>query len=94
MYGVRSVPNRSIVLAGHRTGISLEDEFWEGLKEIAQERHMTPSELISAINADRPNANLSSAIRLFVLDFYREQVSYHQGRVPIIPAERQALRRS
>jgi predicted DNA-binding ribbon-helix-helix protein len=40
MDGVRSVPNRSIVLAGHKTGISLEDEFWKGLKEIAQERHM------------------------------------------------------
>jgi predicted DNA-binding ribbon-helix-helix protein len=67
MDDVRSVPNRSIVLAGHKTSISLEDEFWKGLKEIAQERHITPSELISAIDADRQNTNLSSAIRLFVL---------------------------
>ena len=80
MDDVRSVPNRSIVLAGHRTGISLEDEFWEGLKEIAQERHMTPSELISVINADRQNANLSSTIRLFVLGFYLDRISDYQGR--------------
>ena len=84
MYGVRSVPNRSIVLAGHRTGISLEDEFWEGLKEIAQERHMTPSELISAINADRPNVNLSSTIRLFVLDAYRNQISEGRTRKQLV----------
>ena len=80
MDDVRSVPNRTIVLAGHRRGISLEDEFWEGLKEIAQERHMTPSELIAAINANRQNANLSSAIRLFVLGFYLDQISDYQGR--------------
>jgi predicted DNA-binding ribbon-helix-helix protein len=80
MDDVRSVPSRTIFLAGHRTGVSLEDEFWERLKEIAQERHMTPSELISVINADRQNANLSSAIRLFVLGFYLDQISDYQGR--------------
>ena len=81
MDDVRSVPSRTIVLAGHKTGVSLEDEFWERLKEIAQERHMTPSELIAAINADRQNANLSSAIRLFVLGFYLDQISDYQGRM-------------
>jgi len=85
MDDVRSVPNRTIVLAGHRTGVSLEDDFWKGLKEIAQERQMTRSELVAAINADRKNANLSSAIRLFVLGYYLDQISYHQGRTPIIP---------
>jgi predicted DNA-binding ribbon-helix-helix protein len=80
MDDVRAVPSRTIFLTGHRTGVSLEDEFWEGLKEIAQERHMTRSELISVINADRQNANLSSAIRLFVLGFYLDQISDYQGR--------------
>jgi predicted DNA-binding ribbon-helix-helix protein len=89
-----TVIKRSIVLVGHKTSVSLEDEFWKALKEIAVQRDETVSNLVAAIDADRQNANLSSAIRLFVLDFYREQVSDHQGRVPIIPEGRQTLRRS
>ena len=67
-----TVIKRSIVLAGHKTSISLEDEFWKGLREIA-ERGATVSDLVAAIDADRQHANLSSAIRLFVLGFYQEQ---------------------
>jgi predicted DNA-binding ribbon-helix-helix protein len=72
---VRSaVLKRSIVIAGHKTSVSLEDEFWDSLKEIAGARGMTLGELVAAIDANRRNhANLSSAIRLFVLDFYRDQ---------------------
>jgi predicted DNA-binding ribbon-helix-helix protein len=61
----------SVVIAGHRTSISLEDAFWKGLKEIAGARKMTLSDLISCIDAERKHANLSSAIRLFILDFHR-----------------------
>jgi predicted DNA-binding ribbon-helix-helix protein len=89
-----TVIKRSVVLAGHKTSVSLEDEFWKGFKQIAAGRDMSVSNLVAAIDADRQNINLSSAIRLFVLDFYQEQVSDHQGRVPIIPADRQTLRRS
>ena len=89
-----TVIKRSVVLVGHKTSVSLEDEFWKAFREIAKQRGETVSGLVGAIDADRQNANLSSAIRLFVLDFYREQVSDHQGRVPIIPADRHALRRS
>jgi predicted DNA-binding ribbon-helix-helix protein len=67
------VPRRSIVIAGHKTSISLEDEFWNSLKEIAGERGMTVPALVAAIDRDREHANLSSAIRLFVLGFYRDQ---------------------
>ena len=66
---------RSIVVAGHKTSVSLEDAFWNGLKEIVRERHMTLSELIAEIDAQRQLGNLSSAIRLFVLDSYRTQLS-------------------
>ena len=66
---------RSIVLAGHKTSVSLEDAFWNGLKEVASRRFMTLSDLVSAIDAQRQHGNLSSALRLFVLDFYRSQVS-------------------
>jgi predicted DNA-binding ribbon-helix-helix protein len=69
------VLKRSIVIAGHKTSVSLEDAFWSGLKEIAARRATTPSALIDEINKKRQHANLSSALRLFVLDFYRSQAS-------------------
>jgi predicted DNA-binding ribbon-helix-helix protein len=69
------VAKRSTIVAGHKTSVSLEDAFWNGLKEIARERHMTLSALVAAIDAQRQHGNLSSALRLFVLDFYRTQLS-------------------
>jgi predicted DNA-binding ribbon-helix-helix protein len=71
---VTSVSRHSIVIAGRTTSVSLEDEFWNSLKEIARERGMTVPALIAAIDGDREHANLSSAIRLFVIGFYRDQV--------------------
>jgi predicted DNA-binding ribbon-helix-helix protein len=62
---------RSIVIAGHKTSVSLEDAFWTALKEIASERDLTVSELVGGIDARRGHANLSSAIRLFVLEHFR-----------------------
>ena len=67
------IAKRSIVIAGHKTSVSLEDEFWNSLKEIAGERGMTLAELVAAIDAKRQHANLSSAIQLFVLGVYRDQ---------------------
>jgi len=52
------VVKRSVVIAGHRTSISLEDAFWKGLKEIAGARNMTLSDLISSIDAERKHAKL------------------------------------
>jgi predicted DNA-binding ribbon-helix-helix protein len=66
---------RSVVIAGHKTSVSLEDAFWKGLKEIAGGRNMTLSDLVARIDSGRQHGNLSSAIRLFVLDFYRDQPS-------------------
>jgi len=70
-----SVVKRSIVVAGHKTSVSLEDAFWRGLKEIASGREMTLSCLVAAIDGERRHGNLSSAIRLSVLDHYRRQVN-------------------
>ena len=67
------VSKRSLVVAGHKTSVSLEGEFWNSLKDIASERGMTLGALVAAIDGDRQHANLSSAIRLFVLGFYRDQ---------------------
>jgi predicted DNA-binding ribbon-helix-helix protein len=65
------VIKRSIVIAGHKTSVSLEDAFWTSLKDIADDRNVTLSDLVSSIDTDRQHGNLSSAIRLFVLDHYR-----------------------
>jgi predicted DNA-binding ribbon-helix-helix protein len=70
-----AVIKRSIVIAGHKTSVSLEDAFWQGLKEIAGSRDTTLSDLVAVIDSERRHSNLSSAIRLFVLDFYRDGCS-------------------
>jgi predicted DNA-binding ribbon-helix-helix protein len=70
---VPTVWKRSIVIAGHNTSVSLEDEFWKSLKEIASECGMTLAGLVSAIDANRNDANLSSALRLFVLGVYQDR---------------------
>lgn len=67
------VVKRSIVIAGHKTSVSLEDAFWNALKEIADQRDNTLSDLVASIDQQRAHGNLSSAIRLFVLDHFRER---------------------
>ena len=74
------VVKRSIVIARHKTSVSLEDAFWKGLKEIAASHNMTLSELVATIDSERQYGNLSSAIRLFVLDFYRDQLGSRQRK--------------
>ena len=71
------VIKRSIVINGHKTSVSLEDGFWAGLKEIANARSMTLSEMVASIDTGREQGNLSSTIRLFVLDHYRGRVDPH-----------------
>jgi predicted DNA-binding ribbon-helix-helix protein len=68
------VVKRSIVIGGHKTSVSLEDAFWKGLKEIAATRELTLSALVGAIDAERRHGNLSSGLRLFVLDYYRSKI--------------------
>jgi predicted DNA-binding ribbon-helix-helix protein len=77
------VIKRSIVIASHKTSVALEDAFWESLKEIAKQRDESLAHLVASINADRQHANLSSAIRLYVLGFYRDQ---HQRGAVIDPS--------
>ena len=67
-----SVVKRSIILAGHKTSVSLEDAFWEGLKDIAKAQRRTLSDLVSSIDINREQGNLSSALRLFVLGHYQK----------------------
>lgn len=81
------VVKRSIVIAGHKTSVSLEDAFWKGLKEIADARDLTLSELVASIDSERRHGNLSSAIRLFVLDHFRSHLTQQKdGRRETSPA--------
>jgi predicted DNA-binding ribbon-helix-helix protein len=71
------VLKRTIVIEGRMSSVSLEDPFWNALKEIAAKQSAPIGTLVATINSDRKNrqqSNLSSAIRLFVLDHYRAQV--------------------
>jgi predicted DNA-binding ribbon-helix-helix protein len=74
-----TVVKRSIVIAGHKTSVSLEDAFWKSLKEIAIGRGATLSELVTSIDVERRQGNLSSCLRLFVLDFYRYRLTEVTG---------------
>jgi len=67
---------RSVVVGGRKTTISLEEPFWKALRQIATARNTTLSDLLAAIRSTRkPGYNLSSAVRVFVLDSYRAQIS-------------------
>jgi predicted DNA-binding ribbon-helix-helix protein len=65
------VAKRSVFLAGTRTSISLEEEFWVGLREIAERRGVSLSEVLGEIDRERERSNLSSATRVYVLRFFR-----------------------
>ncbi len=84
------VVKRSIVIAGHKTSVSLEDAFWKALKEIAVSRDMTLSDVVASIDTDRRQGNLSSAIRIFVLDYFRtrdaEQRHLRDDRAQMSPS--------
>ena len=70
-----TVIKRSVVINGHKSSISLEDQFWAVLKEIAAERKLTIAKLVAVVDHDRGKVgNLSSALRLFVLSQYHDPV--------------------
>jgi predicted DNA-binding ribbon-helix-helix protein len=69
------IVKRSVMIAGHRTSVSLEEPFWQALREIAAARGQSVQALIGTIDAGRAEQNLSSAIRVFVLDAVRGAAS-------------------
>jgi predicted DNA-binding ribbon-helix-helix protein len=77
---------RSVVIAGHATSLSLEEEFWQALRALAKARGQSMSQLVASIDNKR-EGNLSSALRLLVLDCYR------RGELPVEPARPPSLDR-
>jgi predicted DNA-binding ribbon-helix-helix protein len=69
-----TIIKRSIVINNHKTSVTMEPGFWNALREIAILQGTTISALVSAIDLKRYHSNLSSGVRLFVLDFYRKQL--------------------
>jgi predicted DNA-binding ribbon-helix-helix protein len=84
--------NDLLVISSLKTSVSMENEFWESLKEIARGRGMTVSELVGIIDSTRINGNLSSTLRLFVLDFDRSKGS-SELQLANAPASNAALER-
>ena len=82
------IVKHSIWLAGHKTSVSFENEFWNGLKGIAGDRHVALSELIGDIDAQRQHGSLSSALRLFVLEYYRRKAAEKHGGEHSVPPAR------
>jgi predicted DNA-binding ribbon-helix-helix protein len=74
--GKSAVTKRSVVIGGHKTSVSLEEPFWSEVRAIAQAERITVSNLLRRIDRERSNANLSSAIRVYVLEHVRDKVRH------------------
>ena len=82
-----AVIKRSIVISGHKTSVSVEDIFWNSLKEVATDERMNLSQLVGSIDAQRAEgSNLSSAIRVFILRHFKEQAQALVARTTRAPA--------
>jgi predicted DNA-binding ribbon-helix-helix protein len=68
-----AILKRAAIIDGRKSGVTLEEPFWDGLEEIARLRDVTRNHLVTKIDRERDQANLSSAIRLFVLEHYRSR---------------------
>jgi predicted DNA-binding ribbon-helix-helix protein len=82
------VIKRSTIIDGRKTSVSLEDDFWNALRDIAHGRGETMSRLIATVDANRQAANLSSALRVFVLQHYidqsaRQSEMFEQRAIPV-----------
>lgn len=65
---------RSVTLRGHRTSISLEEEFWEALREIAEAERTSINRLVAMIDEERGlTTGLASAVRVYTLEYFRRR---------------------
>ena len=76
--GKSRLKKQLVAVHGRETSVSVEQPFWDGMKEIAGANKISLRALVSKIDAAREHANLSSAIRLFVLNYYRDRVDPSQ----------------
>ena len=81
-----AVTKRSVVIGGHKTSVSLEEPFWTEVRSIANAEQITVSSLLRRIDRERSNANLSSAIRVFVLEHVRDRANGSHSKLEMQPA--------
>jgi predicted DNA-binding ribbon-helix-helix protein len=77
-----NIAKRSVVIGGHKTSVSLEEPFWQCVREITDACDITVSALLREIDRDRQEANLSSAVRVFVLEHARQRAEAAKLRRP------------
>lgn len=81
-----AVTKRSVVIGGHKTSVSLEEPFWTEVRAIATAEQITVSSLLRRIDRERSNANLSSAIRVYVLEHVRDRANGLHAKHGALPA--------
>jgi predicted DNA-binding ribbon-helix-helix protein len=81
-----AVAKRSVVIGGHKTSVSLEEPFWNEVRAIAEAEQVSVSNLLRKIDRERENANLSSAIRVYVLQHVRGQADTVRQPASLWPA--------
>lgn len=79
-----SIQKRSVIIAGHRTSVSLEPEFWTALKDIAQQRRLSINELVASVD-DQRRGNLSSALRVHVLTTLQSRLAVAEAPQAVAP---------
>lgn len=72
---------RSFTIGGHRTSISLEAAFWDALRDIAVEERLPLARIVQTVDAGRNGAGLSSAVRVWILAYYRQRMGLQASRV-------------
>jgi predicted DNA-binding ribbon-helix-helix protein len=83
-FGIQStIPKHAIILCGRKTSVSLEEQFWQELRAIANAQGEPVSNLLRRIDNDRQDSNLSSAIRVFVLEHVRDRVNAPHEQRPL-----------
>jgi predicted DNA-binding ribbon-helix-helix protein len=71
-----SLTIRNVVVAGHRTSVRLEPVMWEALRDIARGREMPVNDLVTEIDRHRGAPSLTAAIRVYIVDFYRNAAGF------------------
>jgi len=85
------VLKRSVAFGGRKTSVSLEDEFWTALKEIAAARRTSVTDLIAAVDRHRQGGNLSSSLRIFVLNAAKRRAGLSPRKVLVVDDEPMVL---
>ena len=83
MHSISALPIRNVVVGGRRTSVRLEALMWDSLRDIARERRMSVSDLVTKIDEQREASSLTAAIRVYIVGFYRNAASNRPSAEPV-----------